>query len=274
MRFTASLMALVIALCASHATAQPKGEIKGTASQHTPASLAAAIANASLVLPASVTGAGVFKGRFADAPTTKGSAPVVIFLHGSSGLALAAIGEWQSWLATLGVASVAPDSFALPDRITYTSPVDKGTYEKIHALRAAEIDAAIAAVKRQPWADGKRVLLAGTSEGAVAVARYRGEAFAGRMIFAWSCEPNYFVTEPGNGFGGQEPVLNVISSADPFFSPSNAWLGNAAAKGHCAEALAGNKNAVIVLIPGAPHTLLNLPAARGATASFIAETTK
>ncbi|MFO1306272.1 MAG: alpha/beta hydrolase [Burkholderiales bacterium] len=274
MRLAASVSALALALCVSTATAQPKGEVKGTAMQHTPASLAAAVANASLVLPSGVTGAGVFKGKLADAPSTKGTAPVVIFLHGSSGLGLAAIGEWQAWLASLGVASVAPDSFALPDRITYSSPVDKDTYEKIHALRASEIEAALAAVKRQAWADPKRLFLAGTSEGSVAVARYRGDAFAGRMIFAWSCEPNYFVTEPRNGFAAQEPVLNVISSVDPFFSPSNAWLGNASAKGHCADALANNKNAVIVLIPGAPHTLLNLPAARSATAAFIADATK
>lgn len=274
MRFTTTMLTLAVVFCACAATAQPKGEIKGTASQHTTTSLAAAIANASLVLPASVTGAGMFRGKFADAPPTRGSVPVVIFLHGSSGLGLAAIGEWQAWLASLGVASMAPDSFALPDRITYASPVDKDTYEKIHALRASEIEAAVAAVKKQPWADGKRLLLAGTSEGSVAVARYRGDAFAGRILYAWSCEPNYFVVEPRNGFGAQEPVLNVISSVDPFFSPSNAWLGNASAKGHCAEALAGNKNAAVVLVPGAPHTLINLPAARNATAGFIADATK
>ena len=30
-------------------------------------------------------------------------APVVVFLHGSSGLGLKAIGEWQLWLADLGI---------------------------------------------------------------------------------------------------------------------------------------------------------------------------
>lgn len=274
MSMSRTTVALALALCTLPLHAQPKGEIKGSASQHTQASLAASVTNASLVLPAGVTGAGVFRGKFADAPPTRGSVPVVIFLHGSSGLGLAAIGEWQAWLASLGVASVAPDSFALPERITYSSPVDKDTYEKIHALRASEIEAAVAAVKKQPWADGKRLLLAGTSEGSVAVARYRGDAFAGRILYAWSCEPNYFVVEPRNGFGAQEPVLNVISSVDPFFSPSNAWLGNASAKGHCADALAGNKNAAVVLIPGAPHTLINLPAARNATAGFVADATK
>jgi len=60
---------------------------------------------------------------------------VVVFLHGSSGLSLKVIAEWQAWLAGSGLASVAPDSFAPPDRLTYTAPIDKDAYEKIHALR-------------------------------------------------------------------------------------------------------------------------------------------
>ncbi|HTP99909.1 MAG TPA: dienelactone hydrolase family protein [Casimicrobiaceae bacterium] len=275
MRTIGIVLAVAVALGAARVHGQqPQGEIKGSASVHTEASLAASVASAALVLPARATGSALFAGKLADAPPAAARVPVVIFVHGSSGLGLAAIGEWQRWLASLGVASVAPDSFALPDRITYTSPVDKATYEKIHAMRAAEIDAALAAVKRQPWADPARIVLAGTSEGSVAVARYAGGGISGRIVYAWSCEPNYFVTQPRNGFGPDEPVLNVISAVDPFFSPSNPWLGNPSARGHCAEALRGDKNAVIVLIPGAPHTLINLPAARNATAAFVADVLK
>ena len=36
-------------------------------------------------------------------------------------------------------ATVAPDSFALLDRFTYTSPIGKDIYERIHALRTSEI---------------------------------------------------------------------------------------------------------------------------------------
>jgi len=253
---------------------QPAGEIKGSAWQHTPASLADAVANGALVLPAAATGKGVYQGKFKDAPAVTGRFPVVLFLHGSSGLGLKAIGEWQLWLASLGVASIAPDSFALPDRITYTSPVDKATYEKIHALRASEIAATLAALLKQPWVDRNRIALAGTSEGSVAVARYAGSEFAGKIVYSWSCEPNYFVVEPRNAFEPDKPVLNVMSSVDVYFSQEYPWLGNLAAKGHCADALKDNKKATIVLIPGAPHTLLNLPQARSATAAFVAEVLK
>lgn len=269
-------LSAVIALAASDvvfaqaAPAVPTGETKGSATAHTEASRKALVDNADVVLPAS-TGAA-FSGKLKDAPKSAATrVPVVLFLHGSSGLGLKAIGEWQAWLATMGVASVAPDSFALPDRVTYKSPIDKDVYERIHALRLSEIQPTLAAIKAQPWADGAKLILAGTSEGAVPVARYSGTDFAARILFAWSCDNNYFVAAPRNAFEPTKPVLNVISSVDPFFSKSNTWLGNPDSNGHCGNALKDNPNAAVVLVPDAPHTLLNLPAARAATRGFLAQ---
>ena len=200
--------------------------------------------------------------------------PVVVFMHGSSGLGLKAIGEWQQWLAEQGIASVAPDSFALPDRLTYKSPISPDIYERIHALRLSEVSLATQALRQAPWADPQRWVLAGTSEGAAAVARYKGQEFLGRIVFSWSCENNYFVRSHGTALPDDKPVLNIISSTDPYFSPANSWLGNPTAAGHCAAALRNNKQASIVLIPGAPHTVLNLPAARHPVAGFLRDVFK
>lgn len=266
-------LVLTCSLVAGHALAQAPataGQVKGSATEHTAMSARAVIDGAALVLPASATAGPAWAGRWRDAPAQAAArVPVVVFLHGSSGLGLAAIGEWQRWLATLGIASVAPDSFALPDRVTYTSPVGKDLYEKIHALRASEIDFALKAVRAAPWFDPARVVLAGTSEGATAVARWHGEGLAGRIVYSWSCEDNYFVEAHRTAFGRNEPVLNVISAIDPYFSPSNTWLGNPKATGHCGAALKDNPKAAVVLVPGAPHTLLNLQATRLVTAGFL-----
>ena len=168
----AALLGCTAAPLAPQAAAAPAGEIKGTAWAHTPQSLAASVQNAQVVLPAQATGGAVYAGKWSAVPASaKGRVPVVLFLHGSSGLGLKAIGEWQQWLATQGIASVAPDSFALPDHVTYKSPIDKASYERIHALRASEIAPALAAIQSAPWADTSRLVLAGTSEGAVPVAR-------------------------------------------------------------------------------------------------------
>jgi dienelactone hydrolase len=273
---SALCLALLAAACAAPGpgptgVAQPPaGEVKGQATVHTEASRQALVQRAQVALPPSATGGAIYFGRWRDIPATaRAAVPVVVFLHGSSGLGLKAIEEWQRWLASLGVASVAPDSFALPDRVTYKSPVDKDLYERIHALRASEIDATAAALRTAPWAAPGRWLLAGTSEGAVAVARHAGAGFAGRMIYSWSCEDNYFVAAHGTAVAPAMPVLNVMSGTDVYFSLSNAWLGNPAARGHCGAVLAAHKQATVVLIPGAPHTLLNLPAARHATAGFV-----
>jgi dienelactone hydrolase len=260
-------------MSATQADAQsvaPKGEIKGTAFVHTAESLAETVRRARLALPASVTGGDVWIGEWARRPLmTSGKAPVVIFLHGSSGLGLKAIGEWQAWLASLGYASLAPDSFALPGRMTYESPIAKADYEKIHALRASEIAPALEALKSAPWADETRLVLAGSSEGAPSVARDDDARFAARIIYSWSCEDNYFVESHGSRWRPDQPVLNVISTVDPFFSKANAFLGAPQAAGHCGPALADAKRAAVVLIPGAPHTLLLLPQAKIATRAFL-----
>jgi dienelactone hydrolase len=273
-----AIVPITLLLAAAQAWCQvptPPGDIKGQAMVHTPDSARAVIANGALVLPGAATGGAVFTGAFKDAPReVRARVPVVVFLHGSSGLGLKAIGEWQQWLATMGIASFAPDSFALPGRVTYTSPVGKDFYERIHALRGSEITLAVQALKDAPWVDPRRLVLAGTSEGATAVARYAGDAFAARMIFSWSCEDNYFVEAHRTAVRPEQPVLNVISATDPFFSRSNAWLGQPAAVGHCAAAFKDHPKASIVLIPGAPHTLLNLPAARQVVAGFLQDALK
>jgi dienelactone hydrolase len=263
------------ALAAHAQPAAPAGEVNGTAWVHTSESLLASVQQGSLCLPAAVTGGQAYCGKFQDAPKTNGTkVPVVVFLHGSSGLGLKAIGEWQLWLAGMGWASLAPDSFALAGRVTYKSPIDKDSYERIHALRATEIAPAVAALKSQSWVDATRLVLAGTSEGAVPVARYGGTEFIARILYAWSCEPNYFVKEPMNAFRVDQPVLNVISTSDPFFSSANPWLGNPAALGHCGMALKENLRAAVLLVPNAPHTLFTLPGARYATAGFLATLAK
>ena len=155
------------------------------------------------------------------------------------------------------------------EHITYTSPVSKEFYEKIHALRASEIGFAVQALRNAEWADTSRLVLAGTSEGATSVARYAGSEFLGRIIYSWSCEDNYFVERHGTALPPKQSLLNIISSTDPFFSPSNSWLGSVNAKGHCGDAFIDQKSASIVLIAGAPHTLINLPTARHATAGFV-----
>jgi hypothetical protein len=265
--FTCFLLALVSSFAQT-----PKGEIKAGPLTHTAESSSGLVREAQVGLPNSLVQGAVYVGPLKDAPKlSNAKVPVVLFMHGSSGLGLKAIAEWQQWLASMGIASIAPNSFALQNRLTYTSPIDKETYEKLHAFRATEIDITLQALKQMQWADTTKFVLAGTSEGSVPVARYPGKEFVGRIMFAWSCEDNYFVTAHKTAIPDDQPTLNIISSTDPYFSQSNTWLGNPQGIGHCGAVLKNNKKASIVLIPGGPHTVLTFIQAKSPVQGFLTD---
>ena len=267
--FVVCLTLAVVATAASLAAAETPGEIKGTTLDSTPDHLAATWDKANLVLPAALAGGQRWQGAPAAAPAIAGKAPLVVLLHGSSGIA-PAVKEFQIWLAdTLNLASLAPDSLAIPNRLTYTSPVAVEIYERVHALRIAELEYALAASKAWAWVDRARIVLAGTSEGAVAASRYAGKESAARLIYSWSCEANYFVDRPRSGFGAEEPVFNPISARDPYFSAVNPWNKDYSVTGNCASALRGNPNAVILVVDADVHTILNRPDVRQATLDFL-----
>lgn len=248
------------------------GKLTGSVREHTPETLARTWNEALLVLPQGKRTKAVM-----TTPSQVGDVseryPVVLFSHGSSGIT-PAIREFALWLAeALDVATVIPDSTKTADRLTYTSPVAQDAYEAIHAMRSAELRYASEKLVSAAWFDG-RYVVAGTSEGGVAAARFRAPAGrqseVGKMIFSWSCEPNYFVAAPDNAFEKNEPVLSVMSLNDKYFGVGNAYLDNPKAYGYPHEALKDNAHAALVLLPEAPHTLLNLVQTHGAVAAFLA----
>src|SRR6218665_4014951 len=107
-RFAPSLSALLALSAAwAHAPAPapaPQGAVAGRATVHTEASAQGGIARAQLLLPANATGASPYLGPLKEAPAAgHAKVPVVVFLHGSSGLRLEAIAQWQQWLGSLGI---------------------------------------------------------------------------------------------------------------------------------------------------------------------------
>lgn len=251
--------------------AQPEG----VRAKQTLAGSIPALVEADLCLPAHWCGGLPYVGSLRNAPTVAPAtpSPVVLFLHGSGGLH-ENTRSWQRWLAMeLNLPSLAPNSLAQPDRIRYQSPVAKEVYERVHATRAAELQAGLECLRACSWVDPHKVVVAGTSEGAVAVARMEPGLALGRILYSWSCESNYFVEQHGTRFGAQEPVLNVVSTDDPYFRPENPWNAEATddLEGHAGASVKGNPNATIVLISGAPHTLYNLSPARHSTKAFLSD---
>ena len=244
------------------------GKVTGSVSTHTPESLQK-VFNKSFTCFMQPDGT-LFEGLLEDVTDGAAKRPVVIFIHGSSGInpATRLFGER---LARRGYAFVAPDSMQTPDRLAYSSPVAREVYEKIHRMRYDELQYAVLQLNSLPFFDGRWVI-AGTSEGAVSVARFINTTpnkEAGRLIFSWSCENNYHVTEHASHIPLDCPVMNIMSADDPYFSTKNPYLDCPGALGYAKEALKDHTDAAIVLLPGAPHTLFNLPQAASLIEAFL-----
>lgn len=240
----------------------------GYVDEHTPATLKATFEKAYVALQ--LDDGSIYTGSIDQLPAVTHTLPTVLFMHGSSGIN-PAIREFSEHLAEMGWALIAPDSMQTEDRITYSSPIAREMYEKVHALRYEELQYAVEHLKELPFFGGCLVL-AGTSEGGVSVARFENKSQtqeSARLILSWSCENNYHVTEHKTRIPKECPVLNVMSASDPYFSRANSYLDNDNALGHAAQTLKDHKDATIVLLPGAPHTLFNLPQARSLIDAFL-----
>lgn len=241
------------------------GKMSGTADKHTADSLKASFENAWFA-----AARGAFEGKLSDAPENLPAAPILLFAHGSSGIG-APLKAFARFVSSLGWSFLAPDSFVFPDRITYSSPVSRENYERVHAMRSQELDYAARHLDEAPGFSG-RYAVAGTSEGGVAAARFtapEGRRESGRILFSWPVEDNYHVVSHQTHIPDDVPVLNIMSAEDKYFSRANPWLANPDALGHAGRTLAHHPQTSILLIPGAPHTLFALPQTESAVRAFL-----
>ncbi len=269
MRRLATCAAVVFAA----ATPVAAQSIKGTVLEPSADNLRATWDNALVTLPSATPGGAPTQVKMKDLPPVAGKPrPLVVFMHGSSGIA-GFVKEYQAWLATrLGLASIAPDSLAIADRLTYQSPIDKPTYERVHSLRLAELRHAIDHAAALPWVDPARIVAVGTSEGAVPVARLDDPRPVARIIYAWSCEKNYFVEEDRTAIPRTTPVLAIIAAKDPYFAPSNPWNQGMAVTGTCTAALREHTATMVVTLSTDKHTVVNFPEAQSLAGSFLERT--
>lgn len=172
-----------------------------------------------------------------DRPT-----PVVIYAHGCAGLRLADF-KFMNMASDAGYAVFAPNSYARPNRKQdCTVGADK---KWIIEMRKAEVDNALAMVKRMPWVDQSRIVLMGFSEGGVTAARYNGDGFAGRIVLGWTCHSRDFYYA---GIGGPSsvPVLAVVGAADHYYQ-------NSSNRGDCGSWLTGRPISKSVIVPKGGH---------------------
>jgi poly(3-hydroxybutyrate) depolymerase len=155
----------------------------------------------------------------------------VVYLHGCDGINTLST-KTADLLAAAGYLVLLPDSFARMDKPKSCDALQfqSGLHRDVLQWRQAEADYAIKQVKALGAVDPERVFLMGLSEGAIAVATYKGEPVAGRIVEAWTCHagwPEYRgLNAPAN-----EPVLTLTSENDP-------WFQDPVLRGDCGEFIA------------------------------------
>lgn len=223
---------------------------------------------AMVALPPEAEGGDVVLRRMADVlaapPKVQQPLPTVLYLHGCNGLGDLTI---LKALAQAGYAVVAPDSMARRYRPLQCDPATgRGGFNLfVYDFRQTELSFAVHNIGKLPWADSGNMFLLGGSEGGVAAALYRGDAFRGRIIAAWTCHGAPIVA--GLASPPMEPVLAIVSIDDPWYA-DGAAVGQS---GDCGAYMAGRPNArSIVLPPGEGHAVLSSKMTRQAILGFLA----
>lgn len=121
------------------------------------------------------------------------------------------------------------------DNIVYDPAGWAAYYERVYSMRARELDFLLDSFG-PTFGTPARLFLHGNSEGAMVASRYshpklRELHLAGRLLTAWSCEYNYFVSCAAHAqlAAPSVPILNVVSVHDEFFAASASIAARVAA---------------------------------------------
>ena len=178
--------------------------------------------------------------------------PVLFYMHGSAGLAYGK--KYKDAVLKEGFIFFAPNSYKLKNRPTYQTPTKTKNYEAVHKVRVAEIFYNIQELLQFDCINKAQIFLMGSSEGALAAAKYRGKEFKGRIVAAYACENGYYSKDFSIGARKKDPFLNIIGTHDEYFSAKTKYDNNNT--GHCANALLEFKNAKVVLLPKTKHNVI------------------
>ena len=177
--------------------------------------------------------------------------PVIVYLHGCAGFEKTDKKAIKA-LAKGGYIVVAPDSMARKFRPSQCSTGAKsgGANPFVFDFRMAEISYALQQLSRSEWADFKNLFVVGVSEGAVAVAHYRGDYFRARVMTQWTCQGSPLVR--GLSAPPATPFLAVVQKNDPWYNQEGSK--QAGDCGSFFDPASGSRS--IVLDDGKKHTVM------------------
>lgn len=193
--------------------------------------------------------------------------PVVIYLHGCTGIYRPHDGSWGSFLAEQGFITILPDSMARPGRVSNCDPRAKGgtsAFPSAYMYRQEEITYAIEQVQKATWADKRNIFLMGFSEGGIGVAQSTHSGFAGKIIMGWTCTNKNSPYFDGIFSSKETPVLAIASINDD-------WRAGKHTEGRCADKAQGRANFKQIDIPGSQHQTYGNEEAQNAVKNFLTD---
>lgn len=175
------------------------------------------------------------------------SYPVVVYLHGCTGITQHNDRAWAKTISENGYIVIMPDSMARDGRIPNCDPRAKGpiaAFPQAHDYRQEEIGYALNQANASKWADKRNLFIMGHSEGGTAVARSTYNV-KGIVISGWSCTHRTNPKFDGINSPKHIPGLAIAWTRDP-------WREGKPNEGYCSNKAEGRQFRQIDL-PGVGH---------------------
>jgi poly(3-hydroxybutyrate) depolymerase len=259
---------------------QPKALLGIPRSFRPRALLILALVGALLLLFSIVTAAGAgdvtdtWKKRIQVEPSgVTGPVPVVIFVHGCSGLGTLGTlhPDTQHWVQTVtgaGYRFVAPDSWArgtwsrpnsCPTPLNEPQPTGE-TRLKVRLMRIEEMAYSVARLHEDATVDQARIVLFGHSEGGLAIATSAPPAGIGGLIISgWTC---HSLVALGRGIA-TPPSIPLLALG--FEQDTTVGI----TQGRCSEFFPGRDGAKELILNGAGYQAGGSAEARQAVVNFL-----
>jgi len=209
---------------------------------------------------------GSFMSRSPHNLTVDKKYPVVIYLHGCTGIENNHDVQWARFLASQNFLVVMPDSMARPNRKSNCDPRQQGgtnVFPQAYSYRQQEIAFAKEQITKSAWWDQKNLFLMGHSEGGIATAQSSHGGFNGLIISGWTC------THRNNlSFDGIKSPKEIPAIAVAFVDDS--WRKGKFNEGRCADKADG-RNLIQIDLQGREHSTYDSRVARDAVVKFLNE---
>ncbi|WP_147157474.1 dienelactone hydrolase family protein [Reyranella soli] len=177
-------------------------------------------------------------------------APIVIMLHGGSGLdtdQVNAFAKWSSWLSSQGVGALIVDSYRGRNLRQFQSTGDRTAYMAMLRQRVGDLQRVVDWARSQPWIDQQRIATFGQSQGAIVatLAALETTLRLPEIGFYNGCDARYFDSKPVPT--SYPPSLSLLG-ADDKVTPAANCEALRARMGTAGQAIR------LIVFPGATHT--------------------